>query len=252
MINQVFCEDCLTTIERLDGVDFVITSPPYNMNRRVHTGKYTKRTQSEKDISTKYSQYSDDLMPDEYFEWQKQVIERLMSKTKKYIFYNIQPLTGNKLALFKLMGHFAEYIKEIIIWDKVNAEPAIQTGILNSQFEFIIVFSANPEIALTRHFDAPFKRGTLSNLVKIGKNSDTSHSGTNAAKMPDKLARWLIQNFTNEGDLIYDPFCGTGTTLVQSKLLGRNYIGSDVVQECVDITNQTLARTTNMTTNTFF
>jgi len=223
------------------------------MNRRVHKGKTVKRTVGEREISTKYSNYNDDLEPDEYFVWQKTIIERLIPKTKNYIFYNIQMLTGNKLALFKLIGHFAEYIKEIIIWDKITAEPAIQHGVLNAQYEFIIVFDTNTTTAQGRALIGPnFNRGTVSNVVKIPKNSRNEHSGTNAAKMPDKLARWLIQNFTKEGDLIYDPFCGTGTTLVQSKLLGRNYIGSDVVQECVDITNQTLARTINMTTNTFF
>lgn len=252
MENQVFCEDCLKTIERLDSVDFVITSPPYNMNRRIHTGKYTKRTPSEKDLSTKYKFYTDDLMPDEYFEWQKNVIEGLLKITKNCVFYNIQPLTGNKLALFRLIGHFSDRIKDIIVWDKIRAEPAIQSGVLNSQFEFIIVFAPSPIEAMSRSYNAPFQRGTVSNVVKIDKNSNRDNSELNSAKMPDKLAQWLIQNFTKEGDLIYDPFCGLGTTLIQSKLLGRKYIGSDIDVECIKITKQALLQTTDHTQTNFF
>jgi len=223
------------------------------MNRRIYKGKSVKRTVGEREISTKYSNYNDDLEADEYFEWQKSVIERLIPKTKNYIFYNIQMLTGNKLALFKLIGHFAEYIKEIIIWDKINAEPAIQHGVLNAQYEFIIIFDTNTTTAQGRGLIGPnFKRGTVSNVVKIPKNSRNEHFGINAAKMPDKLAQWLIQNFTKEGDLIYDPFCGLGTTLIQSKLLGRKYIGSDIDAECIKITEQALLQTTDHSSNEYF
>ena len=47
------------------------------------------------------------------------------------------------------------------------------------------------------------------------------------ATMPDKLAEDMIQCFTSGGDLIIDPFCGSGTTLVAAEKLGRKYIGID-------------------------
>lgn len=48
------------------------------------------------------------------------------------------------------------------------------------------------------------------------------------ARFPPTLARAAIQAFTNEGDLVLDPFVGGGTTLVESRLLGRPAIGSDI------------------------
>ena len=76
----------------------------------------------------------------EYFEWQKKCITEMIRVSSDYVFYNIQMLTGNKVALFKLFGYFAENIKEVLIWDKMYAEPAISSGVLNSQFEYIIIF----------------------------------------------------------------------------------------------------------------
>lgn len=46
-------------------------------------------------------------------------------------FINIQMLTGNKPALLSIIGKFSKNIKEIIIWDKVNSQPAIGNNILN-------------------------------------------------------------------------------------------------------------------------
>ncbi len=48
------------------------------------------------------------------------------------------------------------------------------------------------------------------------------------AIMPDKLAADHIKSWSNEGDVVYDPFAGSGTTLKQALVLKRKYIGSEI------------------------
>lgn len=57
---------------------------------------------------------------------------------------------------------------------------------------------------------------------------------------PVKLLKRIIELSTNPGDLVYDPFCGSGTTLVAGKELNREVIGTDISPDAVQVTNQRL------------
>ena len=50
----------------------------------------------------------------------------------------------------------------------------------------------------------------------------------------------ILDNFSEKGDVIYDPFMGTGTTAVVAKKLGRNYVGYETNKEYIDIANKRL------------
>lgn len=229
--------DCLEVMDKLlrEGLKtkIMFTSPPYNMNLRIRNGKYCSR-QIVKELTTKYTSFDDNLPMEEYFEFNKKVIEKSLL-ISDLLFYNIQFLTGNKPALFKLIGHFNEQLKEVIIWDKINGQPAIREGVLNSQFEVILVFDAKN--AISRRFaDGNFKRGTLSNLwnIKRGKKIHKSHGAT----FPLELAEKIISNFTVEGDIVIDPFMGTGTTGVACKELNRSFVGIELDDEYFEIAKE--------------
>lgn len=57
---------------------------------------------------------------------------------------------------------------------------------------------------------------------------------------PIELLEQIIAISTDEGDLILDPFCGSGTTLVSAKLMNRNYIGMDISKEAVELSHSRL------------
>lgn len=231
--------DCLKALESLPSgsVDLVFTSPPYNMNLRIRNGKYCSR-QIVKELTTKYSGFDDNLPMDEYFNFNKSVINELL-RVSDLVFYNMQILTGNKPAVFKLLGEFSEQVKEFIIWDKVNSQPAIGEGVLNSQFEIIIVFqNSKPE---SRKFEsANFKRGTLSNhwSIKRGKKTHKDHG----AVFPIELAKKVIENFSKKGDVVLDPFMGTGTTGVASVELGRKFIGIELLKNYFDFAQEKISK----------
>ena len=217
--------DCLQILKQLPDrrVDLVVTSPPYNMNLRIRNGVYCSR-QIVKELSTKYENFADNMPMEEYYEWNKNILTELL-RVSDTVFYVVQFLTGNKPALFRLIGQFANSIKEIIIWDKINAQPAIGAGVLNSQFEVVLILSNDaPE---SRKFaNAQFARGTLSNVwnIKRGKKINKNHG----AVFPEELVENIIANFSRAGDVILDPFMGTGTTGAVAIREGRKFLGIEL------------------------
>ncbi|MCB0536878.1 MAG: site-specific DNA-methyltransferase [Bacteroidetes bacterium] len=237
IINKIYNENCLDTLKRIkdDSIDLVITSPPYNMNLRIRNGKYCSR-QIVKEFSTKYEGFDDNLPIDEFYDLHLNILNELL-RTSSIIFYNIQIVTGSKRAFFKIIGELSDYLKDIIVWDKGYAQPAMAKRVFNRRTELLLIFDSKN--AISRQFSkANFDRGTLDDIwnIKRGKKVVGSHS----AVFPEELVGTIISNFSNEGDLIYDPFMGTGTTAVVAKKLNRNYLGSELTPKYFEIINKRL------------
>lgn len=234
-INKIYNENCIDTMKRFadNSIDIVITSPPYNMNLRIRNNKYCSR-QIVKEFSTKYEGFDDNMPIDDFYDLHSNIICELL-RVSKIIFYNIQIVTGSKRAFFKIIGKFSNQLKDIIIWDKGVSQPAMSYGVLNRQSELILIFENDN--AISRKFSKyNFDRGTLGDIWNIsrGKKIDKSHG----AVFPEKLVSKILQNFSDVGDLVYDPFMGSGTTAKMAYLLNRNYIGSEINSKYIDIANK--------------
>ena len=235
-MKNLFNENCLKTLSRLsdNSIDLVITSPPYNMNLRIRKGEYCSR-QIVKELSTKYEEFSDNMPIAEYNKFHSEVLRELL-RVSNLVFYNIQIVTGSKRSIFKMIGEFSEHLKDIIVWDKGHGQPSMQEQVLNRQSELILVFEK--DYPISRQFrSATFKRGTLNDIWSIKREYKKIIKGHNAV-FPEKLVEIILNNFSKQGDTIYDPFLGTGTTAAVAKKLGRNYMGSEISKKYFDIASE--------------
>lgn len=237
-LDKIYNMDCIEGMRQMEDncVDAVVTSPPYNFGLRIHTGKYTKWTKGETFgysgwPANRYdNRVNDALAMEDYFDWQRRCIEEMLRVSKGLVFYNIMMITGNKPALLRLLGHYADQIRDIIIWDKKSSEPSMGERILNCEFEFIIVLDHGD--CKGRQFRAGnWERGTLSNVLRIGKNRENDHR----AAFPLQLPQTLIHYFTPMGGVIFDPFIGSGTTAVAAIKEKRHFIGFEINKEYFDI-----------------
>ena len=168
--------DCLQEISKLDMVDISFTSPPYNRKR-----------------NDKYAKYDDAI--DNYFEFLCQFTDLLISKSRKYVIVNIQKSYYNKEDVFRYIGHYADKIQEIIIWEKDSSLKS------NSTY--------------------------TKNHITTAVNSETN-TDTHKAVMKQDVADWFIEKFTNVDDVVLDCFMGLGTTGIACKKLNRNFIGIEI------------------------
>jgi site-specific DNA-methyltransferase (adenine-specific) len=227
-LNKIYNESNLETMSRMpDGfVDLTITSPPYNMRLRVRNGEYISRGKG-KDFSKKYTHFSDDMPIEVFYENHKVILTELL-RVSKIVFYNIQIVTGSKQAFFKLIGDFSEYIKDVIVWHKGDGQPAMHPDVLNASHEFILILEADKKNgrSITNSY---FERGKLSNVWYVNnKQQDTEGHG---AAFPLKIAEMIVVNFSKTGDLVYDPFGGTGTTAIAAHKNNRKWILSEIIKE---------------------
>ena len=227
-INKIYNESCLDTMSQMPDkfVDLVVTSPPYNMRTRIRNGKYTTREKSEH-FSKKYKYFDDALSIDDFYNFHSKVLNELL-RVSKIVCYNFQIVTGSKEAFFKIIGDFNKDIKDIIIWDKGNGQPAMHSNILNSCYEMILILEDDKK-AGRLIYNAKFKRGEMNNILRIGRGKKISD--VHGAIFPEQLPLELINAFSEKDALIYDSFMGSGTTGLVAKKLGRNYIGSELIGE---------------------
>jgi site-specific DNA-methyltransferase (adenine-specific) len=81
------------------------------------------------------------------------------------------------------------------------------------------------------------KKDIIESPVEITK--DNKHP----AVYPTYIIQELIKLLSKEGDLVLDPFCGSGTTCIAANTLGRNYLGIEINPEYVDLADERLQQT---------
>ena len=231
-LNKIYNENCLDTMMRMPDkfVDLVVTSPPYNMRTRIRNGEYTTREKSEH-FSKKYSHFGDDMPINVFYKFHKQVMSELL-RVSKVVVYNFQIVTGSKEAFFFFFCHFNRAIKDMIVWDKGNGQPAMHEKVLNSCYELVLILENDNKAGRVIQC-ATFGRGLVNNIWRINKKHNNI-KGHNAI-MPDELAGRAIKYFSNESDLIYDPFMGSGTTAKMAVKLNRKFIGSEISKEYCEL-----------------
>lgn len=248
--NTVYNEDCIITMGNMpdDYIDLTITSPPYDNLRN-----YKNLDWSE-------------------IKWQK-IIQALYRVTKigGVVVWVVGDATvkGSETgSSFKQALHFMTTgfrLHDTMIYMKSNPKP-LNCRRYEQQFEYIFVFSKerpktfNPimipcKYAGVKNFgkrkkynpDGSFEEFVYSNPIndtKVHGNVFEYRVGNNKAVhpaiMPKELAYDQLITWSNDNDLIYDPFAGSGTVGLVAIENNRNFILSEIVNEYCDSIRTTL------------
>ncbi len=188
------------------------TSPPYNAGTSETLSGNTHTTDN------KYQEYDDGGDEDTWGELMAGYF-KVALRFSDYVFTNVQALAGNRTAIWKWAGSVAEHFCDVAIWDKGHTAPAMAEKVMNSAFEFIFIHAGKKPNRAIR--TAPAFRGTVDNIFRFPPQHKNEFSDVHAATFPIELPHAFIDTFTKEGDIVFDPFAGTGTSMIAADQLGR-------------------------------
>ena len=221
-INKIHFEDCIETMDKMPNgfIDCIVTSPPYfNAAKKYQRGTGIHYV---KDVGEPMYTILD------VFE-----LSRYKLKDSGFFCINLGFSYGETGVMrpFHVINRAQKlglFVVDVIIWKKKNPIPLNRR--LTNAFEYIFVLAKYPNIKYPSAERIGYKHNFIETSVKSGKG----HS----AVYPIEIPKMCIDVFSNEGDLIYDPFMGSGTTALASLELNRLYIGSEIAEQYIQLSEQ--------------
>lgn len=243
-INRVLLGDCIRIMRQLpdNSIDMTFADPPFNLKK-------------------KYNHYEDSKEKTEYLNWCNLWIDEMVRITKPSgaIFVHNIP---------RWLTHYAEhlnktaYFRHWISWDS-GGGPLGKTLLPNHYG--ILYYTKSKSYKEFKFYDirAPHKRCRICKgyIKDYGGKKDQMHPfgmllsdvwtdihrirhkkrrDEHPCQLPIPLLERLILMTTDEGDVVLDPFIGTGTTAVAAKSLGRRYIGIDLDKKYIEIAKRNI------------
>lgn len=210
-INKIYNEDFINIIKEINNnsINLIITDPPYKVVSRGSVGSGV--IQRPKGVLTRNDGKLFNHTNIKISDWMPELYRILKEETHCYIFTNVLNLKEMLLESEKV----GFKLHNILVWEKNNCTP--------SQF-----YMKNCEYILL------LRKGKAKWINDIG-GSKTVHKYNNIignkkhpTEKPVELLEFYINNSSNEGDLIFDPFMGSGSTAIACINSGRNYLGFEI------------------------
>ena len=223
--NNIYCGDCYELIKEIPdkSIDLIYTDIPY-----LHT---VGGGGGHSEISKRIQKINNQELKDINKGIDYSILDEFVRVLKRIYIY----VYCSKEQMLPLMEYFIKKYNcffEVLVWCKTNAIPACN-GTYLPDLEYCLMFR---------------EKGT-----KIGGTYQTKSkyfiSSTNkedkdlflhpTCKNVDMITNHLI-NSSNEGDIILDPFCGSGSTLIAAKRLNRKYIGFEIDKKWYQVASDRL------------
>ena len=228
MYTLIF-DDCLNALRNIpdESIDLVVTDPPYLMN---HTsGSSTNASKQEQWQGNLKAADKTANMPNfiKFSQWLPVIYKKLKSSSHCYIFCNdknVQDVLHESTKTgFKLHN--------ILIWKKNNCTPNRW-------------YMKNVEFIIFLHKGKSFPIANLGDPQCLEVNNINGKNKLHPTQKPVELLSILIKNSSKVGDIVLDPFMGSGSTGVACVNTGRNFIGIELDEKYFNIAKERIDKST--------
>lgn len=236
-IDSIVCSDCMEAMRGFpdDAVDLIVTSPPYNnwRNRRTQADKadYWKRT------NIVYDSCADKMTDEEYADWQTAFIDECLRVLKPTgtLCYNHKDMIFNFSVTSPLswIAKSKAVFRQRVTWDRCGMQA----------FNNVRFYRTEEDIYILGKTAHGFKwNAGAARYLSIWRIPPTKKDDGHPCSFPEEIPRRCIEAFTDKGDIVLDPFCGTGTTCIAAYKMERRYIGFDISEAYCATANATMER----------
>ena len=232
-VHRLICgdstdSDAVAKLMNGSKADLVFTSPPYNGNTTMYeaTGSFNKKDKVRADKTLYLDNQTDNKSDEEYIQFNSDIFNTIktIAADDLVILYNINYNRNSPDLFIDVVNKARESFSlvETIIWEKSMAI-SLAGDNLTRIIEFIFVFyNGNDKPKLNKtHTNECIKN--LWSISNIGANHET-----HKACFPIKLVEQGINVYAKENALLYEPFTGSGTTMVAAHQLKRKCYGMEL------------------------
>jgi modification methylase len=218
----LYLGDVLEELKNIEdnSIDVIVTSPPYNMK---------SVSQNKGNVDIKYDEYKDNLPWEEYCKWQIDILNECyrVLKSNGVMFYNNKERfeKGNFFSPDAFIHNSKLKVRQCVIWDKGATHNYTAKGYGISHEYIWVLYKETPPQIKTNH-------SILKSVWRINRATNNSHPAPFPIEIP---ARCIYTILEDTKGVVLDPFNGSGTTGVASKLLGHKYIGIDMSENYLDM-----------------
>jgi modification methylase len=248
-LNQIVVGDCIESMNALpaNSVDLIFADPPYNLQLG---GDLTRPDNSHVDaVNNAWDKFDSFAAYDEFTRaWLKAARRILKDDGAIWVI-------GSYHNIFRVGAAIQDlgfWILNDVVWNKANPMPNFKGTRLTNAHETLIwasrsekqkKYTFNYDALKTANDDVQMRSDWWTMPICSGgermKNDDGRKS--HPTQKPEALLHRIIVGTTNPGDVILDPFFGTGTTGAVAKLLGRHFIGLERDADYIDVATRRIA-----------
>lgn len=230
---DIFQDDCEKFLMKYKDTPFDISflDPPFNQNK-------------------KYNTYQDNLPEETYWKWMTEICRLVFQKTTVGGAIYFMQREKNVHHVLHALENSGWSFKNLIIWKKKTSAVPIRNG-FGKHYQ-IIVFATkgkrprmfnklriNPPLLVTEKYERPDGMYVTDVWADIRELTSGYFAGKEPLRLengkrlheqqsPIELLTRIILSSSNQNDMVFDPFAGSGTTLVVAKQLNRNSIGIEI------------------------
>ena len=247
-LNTIIAQDCITAMRALPeaSVDLIFADPPYNLQLKadLHRPDNSKVDA----VDDHWDQFSSFGVYDQFTKDWLSAAQRLL-KPDGAIW-----VIGSYHNVFRMGAELQNqgfWILNDVVWRKSNPMPNFRGKRLTNAHETLIWASKSEGAKYTFNYEA---LKALNDGIQMRSDwvlpictgherlKDSNGDKAHPTQKPESLLHRVLVGTTNPGDVVLDPFFGTGTTGAVAKMLGRNFIGIERESAYREVAERRLAR----------